>query len=613
MSKSKKIIDRTNYLHDFNLKEPDETIESVTEKTLLTLRTITKQNLNSIEKSLFANEAKFHAVFAAIEEAIIITDLQGLIVDLNLKAEQIIGRNFKQLQKFQINQVLQLVCEKNSRSKLSSSEQTSLCIDAIYTNEDRILIVNDNREYPVKSSVVPIYTKEGQQIGTVWVLRDLTKLRILERQLSWQETHDFLTGLYNRRGFEQQLIDAIANAKDNNIEHAVCYLNLDCFKIVNDTCGYLAGDELLLEIATIWKKQVADADVLARLSADEFGLLLHQCSLKQAEEIASSLKKSLENFRFNWGDKNFTFGMSIGIVPIAADSQNLQQVLIAVDAACQAAKEKGRNCIQVYSNDDNELAKQQQEREWVSKINRAIEENRFCLYSQKITPIKTNLPKKHHEILLRLLDETGKIISPMAFLPAAERYGLMPAIDRWVIERFFADYGKYFEKIGKQKNLDEVYTINLSGASFNDKKSLDFIVNKLTQYQIPPQNICFEITETVAIANLEKASQFIQELKKLGISFALDDFGSGMSSMTYLKNLSVDYLKIDGSFVRNIATDPFNKATVECFNHIGHVMNIETIAEYVEDDITLEKLRDLGVDYGQGYAIAKPQPLDFNN
>jgi diguanylate cyclase (GGDEF)-like protein len=420
-------------------------------------------------------------------------------------------------------------------------------------------------------------------------------------------------GLLNRKEFERQLAKTIATAKINRTTNVVCYLDLDRFKWVNDTCSHLAGDALLLQVTAILEKQLRPQDILARLSADEFGLLLDRCTLEQAKKIVNSIEHSLKNLRFSWGEKVFSVGVSIGLVAIDADNQNLKQVLSAVDAACNLAKEKGRNCIHIYSKNDRELTKQRQEREWITKINRALEENRFCLYYQKITPITAISNKEHYEVLVRLLSETGKLILPMNFLPAAERYDLMPAIDRWVISNFLTMYAKYCQKRSQQgiSIHNEIYTINLSGASFNDEQFLDFLIDRLAQAKIPSQNICFEITETVAIANLTKASKLIKALKKIGISFALDDFGSGMSSLNYLKNLPVDYLKIDGSFVKNLVNDPFNTATVECFNRIGHVMNILTIAEFVEDEITLEKLRDLGVDYGQGYAIGKPQPLSF--
>ena len=447
--------------------------------------------------------------------------------------------------------------------------------------------------------------------------RDLTQSRLLEHQLFWQTKHDTLTGLYNRKEFEAQVTEAILTSKGNTSQHTLCYLDLDQFKVVNDTCGHIGGDELLRQLTILTKKLIRSSDILARLGGDEFGILLKKCSLDEAEIIANTIRTLIQEFRFSWEENIFTLSVSIGLVSIDRDSHNFSSVLSAADAACYAAKKKGRNRVFVYHHDDRELARQREERQWVTRINRALEEDRFCLYCQKIVSLKENDRKEHYEILLRLLDKEGKLVPPMAFIPAAENYDLMPAIDRWVIATFFAAYSNYCQARNintlKSANFQKemIYTINLSGASINSDLFFSFLKEQFALYPISPSTICFEITETAAISNLAKAADFINELKQLGCLFALDDFGSGMSSLAYLKNLPVDFLKIDGSFVKNILDDPVDHATVDCFNRIGHVMNMQTIAEFVENEPIIEKLRKLGVDYAQGYGIDKPKPLSF--
>lgn len=433
------------------------------------------------------------------------------------------------------------------------------------------------------------------------------ELTQVNEQLSWQATHDALTGLFNRRKFEKCLEEAVISAKNLNQEHTLCYIDLDRFKLVNDTCGHVAGDELLRQLSALLQSQCRKTDTLARLGGDEFGLVLYQCSLKQALQVTQALNESIQKFQFIWQDKPFTISASIGLVTINSYSKSLDSALIAADAACYGAKNKGRNRVHVYHTDDGEVAQQRSEMQWVAKLNQALADDRFCLYYQPIASLnaQSNL-EEHYEVLLRLMTETGEVISPQAFLPAAEQYNLMPTIDRWVLSKFF----KSFAKSGAiTSHLRHLYAINLSGASVNDDQFINFLKQQFQLYQIPPQQICFEITETVAIANLNKAAQLIRELRAMGCRFALDDFGSGMSSFTYLKHLPVDYLKIDGSFIKDIVNDPIAASMVEAINSIGHVMGIKTIAEFVADQNILDKVKEIGVDYAQGYAISPPQPL----
>ncbi|MEN6587224.1 MAG: EAL domain-containing protein [Sulfuricella sp.] len=428
-------------------------------------------------------------------------------------------------------------------------------------------------------------------------------------RLSYQATHDALTGLVNRREFERRLEKALVSSREEGRVHALCYLDLDQFKIVNDTSGHVAGDELLRQLTVLLQSKVREADLLARLGGDEFGVLLENCPLEQAQIVADLLRQTVKDFHFVWQNKAFVIGVSIGLVPITQECESLACVLSYADAACYAAKDLGRNRVHVYRIEDNELAQRQGEMNWVARINHAIEENRFRLYYQTIMPLAAaDNEGAHFEILLRMLDDQGELIPPMAFIPAAERYNLMPAIDRWVVGTAFGQYWKILPK--DSLNQRHTCTVNLSGPSLCDDHFLDFIKRQFVLYHVPYDHICFEITETAAISNLSRAMDFIGELRAHGCRFSLDDFGSGLSSFTYLKNMPVDYLKIDGSFVRDMVDDPMDAAMVAAINQVGHVMGLKTIAEFVETDAVLEKLREMGVDFVQGFGIERPKPLE---
>lgn len=426
-------------------------------------------------------------------------------------------------------------------------------------------------------------------------------------RLSYQATHDALTGLVNRREFERRLEKALVGAREGGTQHALCYLDLDQFKIVNDTCGHVAGDELLRQLTVLLQGKVRDTDTLARLGGDEFGVLLNNCPLAQAQIVADLLRQTVKDFHFVWQDKPFVVGASIGLVSIDRESESMAHVLSCADRACYAAKELGRNRVHVYRAEDSEMALRQGEMNWVARITNAIEENRFRLYYQTIMSLNDSEEGLHFEILLRMLGENGEIIPPMAFIPAAERYNLMPSVDRWVVSTAFGMYWGIFAN--QARDVRHTCTVNLSGPSLCDEYFLDFIKRQFVLYQVPHDQICFEITETAAITNLTRAMAFIRELRSLGCRFSLDDFGSGLSSFTYLKNMPVDYLKIDGSFVLNMVDDPMDHAMVAAINKVGHVMGLKTIAECVENEAILEQLRALKVDFAQGFSIKRPAPL----
>jgi len=440
------------------------------------------------------------------------------------------------------------------------------------------------------------------------LFNQISQERTLRKQLTYQASHDALTGLINRTKFDEHLQLALESAHQDAATHALMYLDLDQFKIVNDTCGHVAGDELLRQLAVMLKQKIRSHDILARLGGDEFGVLLEHCAPEYTINVANTLLDTVQEFRFAWEDKIFSVGVSIGVVLINKYSNSTGNVLSIADAACYSAKDAGRNRMHVARENDATIARHYGEMQWVSRITEAFEKNRLQLHGQQIIPLCTadnELPGMI-EILVRMVDESGDLIPPGAFIPAAERYNLMVSLDRWVVKNTL-------DWIGKNLSIAETlgqFTINLSGQSINDARFLEFLVELITAADVPAQMICFEITETAAITNLGKATQFISKLKEFGCSFALDDFGSGLSSFAYLKNLPVDYLKIDGSFVKDILEDPIDEAMVRSINDIGHVMGKKTIAEFVENKETLDMLREIGVDYIQGYGIDMPKPLD---
>ena len=561
-----------------------------------------------LEDIIFAEKELAQVTLQSIGDAVITTDAKGHIRYINPIAEYLTGWQAQEAEGLPLLTVFQIISEVTRKPAENPINQALLEERIVGLANHTILIARDGTEYAIEDSAAPIRDRLGNIIGAVLVFHDVTEARHLNRQLSWEASHDALTGLINRRGFEDKLVNAIASVQKYEQQHALCYLDLDQFKVVNDTVGHIAGDELLCQITALLQKGIRASDTLARLGGDEFGLLLSQCPLSQAAQIAETIKDLVHHFRFVWEGKTFMIGVSIGVVAIDQPSQSLMEVMGAADAACYAAKAKGRNCVHVYRLDDSELIKQRGERQIVSQISRALETNHFRLYRQKIISITSQSLIEHYEILIRMLDQNGELIYPNAFIPAAERYGLINEIDCWVIETFFSNY----HKLPEQKFSQGFYTINLSGASVGNNRFLKFLIEQFPRYQVPPQSICFEITETAAIANFEQARYFIGELKKIGCSFALDDFGSGLSSFAYLVNLPVDYLKIDGAFVKSVSHNLISQAIVEGFNRIAHAMHLETVAEFVEDEAILEKLREIGVDYAQGYVISHPMPINFN-
>jgi diguanylate cyclase (GGDEF)-like protein/PAS domain S-box-containing protein len=457
----------------------------------------------------------------------------------------------------------------------------------------------------VNLTVSPIGGLKEEDLCHIAVVENITDRIQADEQITFQASHDSLTGLVNRFEFERRIERLLSTVRQDESEHALCYMDLDQFKVVNDTCGHIAGDEMLRQLSAVLHETVRDRDTLARLGGDEFGVLMEHCSLDDAHRVATTLQKAIQNYHFVWEGRSFKVGVSMGLVAITRMTTNLTDLLRVADAACYMAKDKGRNRIHVSHAEDSEIAQRHGEMQWVTRIQHALEDDKFCLYAQSIVPLD-NSTYKHYELLIRMIDEKGVVIPPGAFLPAAERYNLITQIDRWVIESSF----RLLAENPLFQNQISFISINLSGQSLAEQDLLDLIIKRLDETGIKGEKICFEITETAAISNIVSAKKFISTLKELGCRFALDDFGSGLSSFAYLKNLPVDYLKIDGMFVKDIVDDPIDHAMVKSINEVGHVMGMKTIAEFVENDEIKGMLREIGVNYAQGYGIDIPMPLD---
>ncbi|SCK26386.1 EAL domain-containing protein [Vogesella sp. LIG4] len=564
-----------------------------------------------VESALRAEKERAQITLTSIGDAVITTDEAGFITYMNPAAEQLTTWRDEQAHGLPLSSIIRMLNEQTQQEDGNLIEQI-LNGEASGTSQHTQLMVRLDGSAIVVSLVASPIHSNGSVNGAVLVLHDMTRERQYVANLSWQATHDALTGLTNRREFEQRLEQALGKLSAGTpVEHALMFLDLDQFKIVNDTCGHAAGDELLRQICTLLQQQLRDIDTLARLGGDEFGILLEHCPAINAGQIAEALRQTVQELHFAWEGHPFNVSVSIGLVHLSAPMTTLAEALRAADVACYMAKEKGRNRVQVYHPDDSELSMKYGEMAWVQRIRLALEENRFCLYAQQIAPLSNDTDDGIHiELLLRLYDEYGRLVPPISFIPAAERYGLMPLIDRWVVQNAFATL------VSRQQHghSSQVTTcaINLSGSSIGDDSFLDFLHEQFRLHAIAPQRICFEITETIAIANLSDAIHFITELQKLGCRFSLDDFGAGMSSFSYLKHLPVDYLKIDGSFVKDMLDDPIDHAMVAAINHIGHVMGKHTIAEFVETPQIMQAAAMLGIDYVQGYAVMRPQPFTID-
>jgi len=543
----------------------------------------------------------------SIADAVITTDVNGQIEYLNPSAAMLTGWDGEIARGLPIQRIFSLFNEDSRERVEDPVRQCLACGEAVKSGRDVTLKCHGGETCSIQYSASPIMADSGSALGVILVIHDVTEARKMEREISYQATHDVLTGLINRTEFETRLGFAIESAYQAAESHVLCQLDIDKLKIINDTCCHEAGDSIIRSVTTVLQDCLRDSDVLARIGGDEFGIVLKNCTLDAATEVAENMLSAIRDMNFTSCDRSFDIRASIGLAPVTSTSASLANIMSQVDLACYEAKDSGGDRYRVYESSDRNLVRRHDEMKWVSILNEAIKSDRLVLYYQDIVPVVPDAGAGgHFEVLVRMLDENGDIVLPDMFLPAAERYHLITSLDRWVVSNTFSWYASH---LCTDASGLETISINLSGASVTDAGFLGFIKNELHVHEVPPALVCFEITETAAIANLDAASGFIHELKRLGCRFALDDFGSGLSSFSYLKNLPVDYLKIDGSFVKDMETDAIDCAMVSSIHQIGSVMGTKTIAEFVENDGILEKLAEIGVDYAQGYGIARPRPL----
>ena len=558
------------------------------------------------ELALRAEREKALVTLTSIGDAVVTTDADGHIEMLNTAAEKLLMLRQKEAAGKPLHDIVRIVLQRTRQPIIDPVEQ---CMQRgrVSSRGDSLLIAPDGSEHAIEYTATPIRNTDGQVYGAVLVLRNVTQERRMAQEMTYQATHDGLTGLVNRVEFERRLARVIRNAGIAGDHHALCYLDLDQFKVINDTCGHSAGDELLRQIALILRETVRKRDTVARLGGDEFGILMEHCSLQQATRVAGNVRERIASYRFRWEQHVFSVGASIGLVVIDETSEQMADVMRHVDAACYLAKEHGRNRVHVYDPGDETMERRRGEMQWVSRINNALLDSQFELFVQPAIPLQNAAAPRYVEVLLRYRD--GNVLrSPAEFLPAAERYSLSPKIDCWVITALLDSYAR-------QPALfrpDMLFAVNLSALSLSDEQFLAFLDAALTRSAMPADLLCFEITETAAIGNLSRAVQFFNTMRARGCRFALDDFGSGLSSFGYLRTLPVDFLKIDGLFVRDCVEDPIDLAMVRSINDIGHVMGIKTVAEFAESKAIEEKMREIGIDYAQGFGISEPLPLqDF--
>ncbi len=555
------------------------------------------------EEALFREKESAQITLQSIGDGVITTDATCTTEYVNPVAEELTGWRVDDASGRPIDEIFRGFHEETCEpleNPLAVAIRRNRSIKSV---RPTLLIRRDGNELYIESTASPIRDGKGNVTGGVLVFHDVSESRELNRRLSYHASHDILTGLVNRREFEVRLERALKSAKAQETSYALCYLDLDQFKIVNDSCGHSAGDALLGQLGTLLKAKIRWRDTLARLGGDEFGVLLESCTLDEAMQTAESLRMAISEYKFMWDDRSFRLGVSIGVVPISADNEDVAALLSAADSACAAAKEAGRNRIHSFQENDIDLMRRRREMQWAARINNALEENRFELFRQTIQPLQAEEEGAHYEILLRMRDENGGIISPGLFIEAAERYSITPSIDRWVIRSAF----RWLVSEADERERLALCSINLSGQSLGDEKFLPFVVDQFQMSGIDATKICFEITETAAIASYSQANRFINALKELGCKFALDDFGTGLSSFGYLKHFPVDYLKIDGSFVKEILHDPIDREMVRSINEIGHLTGKQTIAEFAENEEIITMLRGMGIDYAQGYGVSEPK------
>ncbi len=568
---------------------------------IVTLVDVTPHRL--AEKSLARDKELAQVTLASIGDGVIRTDATGRIDYMNSVAERLTGWSLDEVMHRDVGKAYQVIHESTRRPRPNPIELCLLEKRTIVTPGLFALQSRDGEEFIIRDSVAPIPGPGNEVAGTVVVFRDLTRVRGLERQMVYLESHDTLTGLLHRQEFDIYLEAALENARDQGHEHVMLYLDLWEFKLINDCFGHVAGDELLRRVAAQLQAKVDQRGILGRVGGDDFTLLLENQSLIEARAFARGLQRSFRDFRFNWGGQLFEVGLNVGLVPITAASDSVPQLFRAAGAACFLARQGGRNRIHTYADDDAAVAERHGRLHWVQRIRRALTEDRFCLYQQEIRPLQPG-GRGLREILIRMVDATGNHLEPGTFIPIAEHHDLASSIDRWVVRNSLSFLARSHDPVAHEQ-----VSINLSAQSLSDESFLEDVLDYLETSGVDTRQIFFEITETTAVANLSRALHFIGAVKDMGCRFILDDFGSGFSSFAYLKNLPVDILKIDGEFVRSMESDPIRRAMVASINQVAQVMGIATIAEWVETEATYDMLRELGVDYVQGFWLHRPEPL----
>ncbi len=545
-------------------------------------------------------------------EAVITTDSAGRIDYANAAACRLIGVDLREIKGSTLGAIVSLVDETDRKLLADPVEQALSSGTVINLGRRAVLLSHvSGSERSIELSAAPIRSRDNaaeEITGTVLLLHDVTEVRGIARQMSYQATHDALTGLVNRIEFELRLGEALQTAHRGEATHVLCYVDLDRFKAVNDTSGHLAGDSMLREVAKLLRDAVRDSDTVARLGGDEFALLLVGCPLEKARQIAHDLSRAIAEFRFVWKDRIYNVGASCGLVELARDSGTVEESLAAADSACYVAKKQGTGQVAVYSARDEVVARQSGEIQWLQTLQTAIRDNLFRLYWQPIvSAFGVDGRGPAMEVLVRLADESGREMAPVDFLRAAERYRLMVLIDRWVVQTTLTALGRGAITLAGERSL----AINISGQTLADGQFLEFVVDCFDRTGVNPAQVCFELSEASVVANLEHARRFVGVLHGMGCQFALDDFGSNLGSFSNLKNLPMDYLKIDGSFMRNLARDSVNQAMVAAMIKLARTLNFKVIAEQVEDASVVEAARSMGIDYLQGYAIGRPQPLSL--
>jgi diguanylate cyclase (GGDEF)-like protein/PAS domain S-box-containing protein len=543
----------------------------------------------------------------AISDAVVTTDAQGRIDFLNASAERLLGIPRDELSGRVFGSAIHLLDDQDHHALPDPAEACLMSRKPVRRRSAILRGGPQREEHVIEYSAMPLTPAEGPVAGVVVALRNVTEERRLAEAMSYQATHDALTGLVNRPEFERRLERVLRNAMSTQTEHALCYLDLDQFKIINDSCGHGAGDELLRQVAVILGEAVRKRDTVGRLGGDEFGILMEHCSLHQANRVAQQVRQRIAEHRFRWNEHVFGLGISIGLVQITEASGSMANLFKHADAACYVAKEHGRNRVHVYDPGDITMERRRGEMRWVSRLTTALNDARFKVQLQPTRILDGRAAPEYVEVLVRLPDH-DRVHVPGEFLPAAERYNLASRIDRWVFDYVLEWYKAQRLRI----NPDALFAINLSAASLSDESLLEWIEGRFSRLGVPPERFCFEITETAAIGTMARAQQFFQALRARGCHLALDDFGSGLSSFSYLRNMPVDFLKIDGQFVRDCVSDPIDLAMVRSINDIGHVIGVQTVAEFVETEEIAELMRQIGVDYAQGHAISRPlDPADY--